>query len=280
MEPPGFSDRNGGTDGARATRSDPVWYLVSTQRAPLAVRRGRIGPMIKTPGGRIKVSFTPDAFYAVKVAFDASLKPAVARSSARPARLLHFTDTEGLLGIVCDRRTRIARARNSNDSMEIQHGLDLATRAIAKRSESGDVTPAAAVLLTEARKLTEFGYGQRYEDGLPVLDAHVACFADGDRSTSDSLLHWALYGRAGRGFAIEFDTAQLKVGGERADLFKVEYDPRVQVAEVEGVIDHFTGDRAETGPIWGGHVLPVCRHTCRVRAYIHRGGDEARGLRS
>jgi hypothetical protein len=131
-------------------------------------------------------------------------KQAASSTDARPERLYHFTDCEGLIGIFEKRTVWASLATSLNDPSEVRYGLDLACDLFRK----GQITA------------THFSL-----DGMEKL---VAARADESRAYIVSFCgnlnlagQWLHYGRSGSGVAVGFYPERLTK--PPYDLFHIVY---------------------------------------------------------
>lgn len=128
-----------------------------------------------------------------------------------PATLYHFTDVNGLRGIVGDRTLHASLATTMNDTMEMRYVADRVDKGLS----SGEFTLAALPHLD----VLQFLRGLRQVDGLSQEQKHyVTSFCGG----KDHALHWLHYGRAGTGVALGFD-AQALLTLQQVTLRRVSY---------------------------------------------------------
>lgn len=175
-----------------------------------------------------------------------------------PKVLYHFTSTEGLAGIVRERKLRLTRAVCSNDASEIRHVLDFARSGVevireidqSSQSLSGAARAALEKLWQRLRDDSAGWHGEMnlghtlvFDAGLP--DPYLACFCADARP---GLLHWGHYGRAGEGFAIEIDSSRLPdEWGKR--FVKVRYDDSQRAWDIMKLLEGFLlAEKGEAKP--------------------------------
>src|SRR5215468_10817969 len=117
----------------------------------------------------------------------------------RPDRLFHFTDSNGLIGILNKRTLWATLATSLNDVSEIQHGLGRARKLL----ESNAADAPSSFL----KKI------EHYLDpanAFPLGTWHLHTFLISLCARIDRSVHWLHYGRSGTGFAIGFDANGLE----------------------------------------------------------------------
>ncbi|MFC0452189.1 DUF2971 domain-containing protein [Rhodococcus jostii] len=133
-------------------------------------------------------------------------------SDETPKTLHHYTDSQGLLGILQNRNFWATDTRYLNDTQELRHGCETMVAALRKAADqqapAGEDAEAkeAAVARTTALRFTAtaLARGQLF-DTSPHGGAYVTCFCEG----GDQLGQWRGYGANGGGFAIGFRTDAL-----------------------------------------------------------------------
>jgi len=178
---------------------------------------------------------------------------------AEPPKILyHFTSTEGLVGIVRDRKLRLTRAVCSNDASEVRHVLDFARAAVdaiteidqASQGLSGAARAALEKLQQRLRDDNAGWHGEMnlrhtlvFDAGLP--DPYLACFC---ADAEPGLLHWGHYGRAGEGFAIEVDSSRLADEWKQR-FVKVSYDGTQRALDIVKLLESFLlAEKGEAKP--------------------------------
>ena len=144
-----------------------------------------------------------------------------------PPRLFHFTDVEGLVGIIQSRTLRASLAYALNDPSEVSYGTEVARTLLDSHRVhvSPEFSQKVAALLdpANAQSLAPF-----------TVEPYLVAFCD----SADQAIHWLHYGRSGYGLAIAFDAAKLAsaVDGQWA-LFRVVYDLIEQRSVVVQVVE-------------------------------------------
>lgn len=181
----------------------------------------------------------PDLWHReVEPALKVCFKPAEERSASIPPLLLHFTTTNGLLKILSERQFRLGRARCLNDTREIEHGLGIAREELERLRSPSVAFEVEKEFSDAAIDVVNYRFKSTPHDQMiiPVLDAHIACFTEPEKGNEDgSLLHWAMYGNNGDGFALGFNFGNVSI----AELRKVSYDDGEQRTEISGIIKCF-----------------------------------------
>lgn len=140
------------------------------------------------------------------------------RSFAVPRLLYHYTDGQGLLGILESGKIRLTDIFGLNDPSEIRHGIDRACEILGEESKRGH--PAAGVFSRQFRELMD-------EHIDEMARFFVACFS----RSGDDLGQWRAYAANGSGFALGFDGAILErafisAGPEENATIHVYYDDK------------------------------------------------------
>lgn len=136
------------------------------------------------------------------------------KSDERPREITHYTNTEGLIGILRSGKIRASNVSFLNDRAELLHGLAGVRQALAIIKKN-DLTRDWAQHLDEVIKELENG-------AMP--DTYAACFCDG----ADILSQWRGYGGEKYGVAITFHLGQLEraMNGHGITFNKVIYSDK------------------------------------------------------
>src|SRR5258706_6937370 len=136
---------------------------------------------------------------------------------AAPELIYHYTDGDGLTGILQSRKLWLTDLFDLNDPSELRYGIRYAQDALDTISTDRGIEQFAK----DFRKFTA--------DGIQAI-AHffVGCFS----CNGDELGQWRAYADDGRGFAIGFDSASLvgafENSGKKIDVargaFRLNYD--------------------------------------------------------
>ncbi|UWZ84556.1 DUF2971 domain-containing protein [Occallatibacter riparius] len=147
-------------------------------------------------------------------------------------KLYHYTNLEGLLGILSKNDLWLTHAQYCNDEQELTHGLQLTRKVIEEQAQGAD--PKRKSYLEELLSLlTE-----------PKLDpVYVCCFCERD----DLLSQWRAYAANATGVSIEFEPANFSyitgpdcpptVGLMR--FWKVFYSPETQQKIIRSAINYY-----------------------------------------
>jgi hypothetical protein len=169
-----------------------------------------------TTAQQIKDELFEAGFQAVRAGMDCADKP---------DRLYHFTECQGLIGILTSRCLWASLATGLNDNLEVQYGLLRAERLL-RAGRPGGIDPAF---------LTRVAYYLNSKntsiDRLVEFDAYVISFC----AREDLSVHWLHYGKSGTGCAIRFDTERLI--HPPFDLTQIIYDETRQDQFIEAIIE-------------------------------------------
>jgi hypothetical protein len=146
-----------------------------------------------------------------------------------PATLYHYTDQNGLLGIIKKKEIWASHHQCLNDTQEFLHAKGVIRAEIDKRC--GSTKP-------ESRSLFETMRAALDGPGMEEVNLYVASFSE----DGDSLPQWRAYGGQVSGFALGFKSDQLLLP-EEFTLARCIYAPEKQsevaraiVAEVESML--------------------------------------------
>ena len=162
-------------------------------------------------------------------------------SSDRPNRLYHFTDCQGLVGILTSRCLWASLATGLNDDSEVRYGLERAELFLrANRTEGIDPD--------FLQKVVHYLEPRNTFTGRTIeLEAYVISFC----ARMDRSVHWLHYGKSGTGCAIGFDTGGLI--RPPSELTPVIYDETQQdqfigsiVEKVWAVVQRYELDAKDT----------------------------------
>jgi hypothetical protein len=109
--------------------------------------------------------------------------------------LFHYTNLDGLRGIVESQDLWLTHAQYSNDEREITLGLDVARQAIVGLRRK-KWTRRKQAYLAELHTLLS---------GAQTADAYICCFCDSD----DRLSQWRAYGGDGNGVTLEINPMEF-----------------------------------------------------------------------
>jgi len=113
-----------------------------------------------------------------------------------PSLIYHYTDGEGLRGILESGGLWLTDIFNLNDPTELRHGLKHAVEILKQRAEKG---PREIKVFSEIFQKME-------HDGLEQIAHYFVCCFSKD---GDDLGQWRAYADNGRGYAIGFDGVLL-----------------------------------------------------------------------
>lgn len=161
----------------------------------------------------------------------------------QPPRLYHYTDVQGLLGIIQSQTLWATHVDYLNDSSEVQYARRLVVEMLTAYEAEAKLDVSRAIL-SRARETFDL---------VAATDLYVLCFCE----QGDLLSQWRGYGRGGDGYAIGIDAASLVAKRESMGEFffgKVEYDSDRQrqllalVIEtlVSGVAPHVAAEPSAT----------------------------------
>ena len=121
-----------------------------------------------------------------------------ADTASAPKTLFHFTDCEGLIGILTTKVLRASLATALSDAAETKHAISRLCSLLRKERVKPKCFPAGLLcqFLERRRRIPGLADDSR---------AYVVSFCGADEA-----IHWLHYGRSGTGVAIGFETAGLK----------------------------------------------------------------------
>lgn len=154
---------------------------------------------------------------------------------AIPDVVHHYTDTNGLIGIVDSNMLWATNAAYLNDEKEIEYAASVARSALETVLDdrgydlTKDKNAAVAKLAVE----------HTLDAVHSAIGSYVVCFC----RSGDLLSQWRGYGNVGGSFAIGFDAKAL---GQRFSqtnppfrLVKVEYDPARQIQLIQWIVEQW-----------------------------------------
>lgn len=156
-----------------------------------------------------------------------------------PDRLYHYTNTNGLMGILTSSRLWATHFRYLNDSSEIDYGFSLFSKIVEERLIATENPIVSEFLSRTIRTANAF-------DGM--FEAYIACFCE----SGDLLNQWRSYTDMAGGFSVAFKARELgmrnKVENPSQDfiLRKVEYDPEIQNKLINEVLSSAISVLAES----------------------------------
>lgn len=153
--------------------------------------------------------------------------------------LFHYTNVEGLHGIIKSNRIWASSALYMNDSSEVEYGWGLVSDVIGEwlNANAHRESPPPLSLLA-LRYLSYYFFNSPHPHPSFSTGVYVACFCE----DGDLLSQWRAYGQAG-GYSIGMLSSELEIGvlspGMRTTLVKVEYDPQKQRKIVHSTLKSF-----------------------------------------
>ena len=144
-----------------------------------------------------------------------------------PEGLLHFAPASAVANILPKRTLRVSRARSSNDPKELDHGIQLARQELDTAAHDRSEEIFRDELLAS--------FGGRKTDGSEGhhIDPHICCFTEADNA--NLVAQWAMYGRDGSGFALNFKAKALENKTDTS-LGKISYDEEEQSAYLRDLL--------------------------------------------
>lgn len=148
----------------------------------------------------------------------------------RPPNLLfHYTDGNGLLGILEKQKIWASSVYHLNDAKEFRYAVDLITERLAHRiqhSNNGKRESCRGIL-----------------DQMPELTKGVQVYVASFSAEGDLLSQWLAYSGSGNGYAIGFSESHFALAEtEEFRLVRCVYDKDQQVTLADAVIDVLTED--------------------------------------
>ena len=141
-----------------------------------------------------------------------------------PQLLFHYTDFDGVAGILASRSLWLSKVSTLNDTSEIE----LAVRQFKARAAQA----AERLPKDEAEFLRHVA---DHLNDARRTNICVASFGEED----DQLEHWRSYANDGRGIALGFRGAELREAGRRHDvrLIKCVYDPKEHAQIIDDLLE-------------------------------------------
>jgi hypothetical protein len=143
-------------------------------------------------------------------------------NSAPPVDLYHYTNQQGLLGIVNNKEIWSTKAHYLNDSREFSYAIDLVNEVLSSKKYSKN---------EDAQELkTRIGY-------VTTVNVCVTSFT----KNGDLLSQWRGYGEGGVGYSIGLIGAELKrlANAQRFILCPVIYEKSDQILLVREIIERW-----------------------------------------
>ncbi len=180
-----------------------------------------------------------------------SMKIIAATSAKKATHLTHYTNLQGLKGIITGRSLWLSHASFLNDPAELKHGLRQARQVLRYLLDESDRDPSLPVA-TERRKILL----ERLIAEVPQIkdpNAYVTCLCEED----DLLSQWRGY-TPGEGVSISFEIDALRrvFGTRGAELHQVQYgiskptrgilsELKKQLPDIVGDLESFIGERSD-----------------------------------
>jgi hypothetical protein len=167
-----------------------------------------------------------------------------------PGTLYHYTDSNGLLGIVKNRALWATHVQYLNDSSEFIYARDLMKEVVAKAAEGVPGSPRARLRHSILEDRDEIEDSDENEDNW-FEEQFVTCFSE----RGDGLSQWRGYGKSIGGYSLGFPFEHLRDVQEAinrnldghmfdysnprvtAELFRCWYDKPVQKQLIEEVFE-------------------------------------------
>jgi hypothetical protein len=156
-----------------------------------------------------------------------------ADTASAPQTLFHFTDCDGLIGILTTKVLRASLATALSDAAETKYAIARLCSLLRKERIKPKSVPAGLLCQFLERRRRTAG---RTDD----VRAYVVSFCGADEA-----IHWLHYGRSGTGVAIGFETAGLKA--DQFSLCRVIYSQARQdelFVTLVDLVDKFTAELA------------------------------------
>lgn len=156
-------------------------------------------------------------------------------SNELPARLFHFTDCQGLIGILQAKTLHASLATALSDASETKYAMARVTSQLQANQKSLKHLPSDVLCRFLTRE-------ERIEGLHDDARSYVASFCGDDRQA----IHWLHYGRSGTGVAIAFDASKLDA--EQFSMCRVTYSHEKQdvlIAALLTIVDEFVGEHRE-----------------------------------
>jgi hypothetical protein len=190
--------------------------------------------------------------------------------------LFHYTDYNGLAGIVSKDLFWATNAKFLNDASEVHYGFEIAMKEVHERQRSATTERWKDLLRVAEQFLCD--------PSSELSDAYVVCFCQ----HNNMLSQWRTYGAEGGGYSMEFMFPSALPPGTRSDfrcwqifLAKVTYEPDEQrrslkklLGEVERAVVDIQSENLPPGESLEGFsarilgtMLPSWLYTVKDRAF-------------
>lgn len=144
-------------------------------------------------------------------------------SESRPALLYHYTDQQGLLGILNNRAIWATAVGYLNDSSEFRHAREVARTVLNARIANANLDDKTLLY-----------------DLLATIDTTGGNICVTSFSVQgDSLSQWRAYSGSGAGYAIGFDSKRLDLiaKANECKLAKCIYDDKAQFEFIDAIVE-------------------------------------------
>jgi Protein of unknown function (DUF2971) len=162
----------------------------------------------------------------LQLLFNDLLSREQAESHRYPEQLYHYTDVEGLKGILDSGKIWATQTKYLNDSQEVSYGRQLALDVCR------EITHQGAVQIIWLDRVS-----QAISAGIPGGEPYVACFCE----HGDLLSQWRGYGR-GYGYSVGLrprGKVYSRLPSKLCSLVQVVYDPETQRRIIRELVDRY-----------------------------------------
>lgn len=146
------------------------------------------------------------------------------------AYLHHYTNAEGLYGILKSNKMRATNTRYLNDPQELKYATEMVKEILESNSP----------LETETKELDNFWIAllNKFEQLYKEIDIYIICFCE----NGDLLSQWRGYGSQGGGYSIELNRETIRNAGRNKEqnkyvIRKVEYSSKKQSQVINQICD-------------------------------------------
>ena len=149
-----------------------------------------------------------------------------------PPRLYHYTNAQGLMGILKSGTLHASNLKAVNDKGELQYGFDLIKKALLAKAQSSKTTQMGRRLFSHFAEFVN-PYAIVGEMGV-CLDVYSVAFCE----DGDCLPQWRAYSSQASGYCIGFSGDSLsKIFGEGIVLVPVIYDQKQQSGIIKSLMN-------------------------------------------
>jgi|GEM_PF-7001298 len=144
----------------------------------------------------------------------------------KPYKLYHYTNAQGLLGILKSRKIWQSDIFSLNDPSELKHGLEIACGALDKYK----TTNKTLMSYFNAIKLL---YNANFEDTKKnsLIKIYVACLT----SKADDLYQWRSYADDGKGYCLTINPDFFYNNTNEHQKFSVGYEPEILEKQIKDI---------------------------------------------